>query len=375
MTIPTALLAHIRGPIVTIAWCWKITRKDGQVFGFTTHVKDLVIGGMTYSAATGFMVTALDNSDGLSVDNLEISGVLSSVAFTTSDFQAGLWDAAALSIFFVNYLDLTMGQAPRFVGQFGEVKRGRVGFTAEQLGLTEPLSQRRGELTSKQCRAVLGDSRCKVNLVPYTRTGTISSPTSRSFVDAARTEPIGWWAGGNCTITSGASVGRKMEIKKSTDQGYIELVLPILPGFAAGDSYSMTPGCNHLLKAPGPPQTQSAVVFHVFDQETVTATGITYPAGYFAGGVLTWTSGNNAGRSVGILTNGFDGTYASFGMETLQGGVINVNDQFYVTANAAVAVNFAVAYLGDCKVKFANVLNFQGEPEIPGIDRTSAYGT
>lgn len=248
MTIPAALLSHIQSPIVTIAWCWKVTRLDGQIFGFTTHVTDLTFGGLTYKAASGFMASSIDNLDTLAVDNFQIQGVLDSATITASDLQAGRWDAAALEISFVNYMDLTMGSSRRFVGTIGNVQTGRIGFTADQRGLTQPLSQNIGRIVSNQCDAILGDSKCGVNLATYQVTGTVgASPTSRSFTDTARSEAVAWFDGGNLTMTSGLSSGLKMEVKHSAGNA-IELVLPMFFGIAAGDTYTMTPGCNHLLK-------------------------------------------------------------------------------------------------------------------------------
>lgn len=264
MSIPSGLLAHIRGEVVTIAWCWKVTRLDSVVMGFTTHVEPISFDSVTYEAATGFLASSIDNIDGLAVDNLSITGVLDSEAIVPLDIDAGKYDGAALEIFFVCYADLTLGRALRFVGTIGNIQSGRISYTAEQRGLTQPLSQNRGVLTSVQCRAILGDAKCGINLSLYAKTGTVgASPTNRSFVDTGRTEPDGWWAGGNITITSGASSGLKMEIKRSTAAGAIELLLPVFYGLVAGDTYSMTPGCNHLVKVEGAYTGDCIVKFNI----------------------------------------------------------------------------------------------------------------
>ena len=54
-TASPALLAHMAQGTTTIAWCWKVTRTDGEVFGFTSVDRDLTIDGVTYAAATGFI--------------------------------------------------------------------------------------------------------------------------------------------------------------------------------------------------------------------------------------------------------------------------------------------------------------------------------
>ena len=36
-TLLPALQAHLDGGATTLAWCWRIERSDGVVFGFTDH--------------------------------------------------------------------------------------------------------------------------------------------------------------------------------------------------------------------------------------------------------------------------------------------------------------------------------------------------
>ena len=244
----TALMA---GQVLPIAWCWKVTRLDGAVFGFTTAVVDFTFGGVPFEASSGFIATDIDDVDSLAVNNLQIDGMLTSDVISVLDIQAGRWDGAKLEIFYVNFEDLTIGRRVQFVGTLGNVSTGRISFSAEQQGLTEPLSQTIVELTGDQCRVLLGSPRCGVDLSFYEVTGTVgASPTNRSFVDAARTEPGGWFNGGNMEMTSGPSDGFKRGVKRSTAAGAIELVEALFFGLTAGDTYVMTPGCNHLLKMP-----------------------------------------------------------------------------------------------------------------------------
>ncbi len=53
-TISAELQAHLASENVTLATCWKLTRTDSVVMGFTDHDRDLVVGAVTYVAATGF---------------------------------------------------------------------------------------------------------------------------------------------------------------------------------------------------------------------------------------------------------------------------------------------------------------------------------
>ena len=43
----------------TLATLWKVTRLDAEVFGFTDHDKNIVFGGVTYEARSGFTLRIL----------------------------------------------------------------------------------------------------------------------------------------------------------------------------------------------------------------------------------------------------------------------------------------------------------------------------
>ena len=53
-TLPSSLQSHLDTGATTLAWCWRVTRGDGAVLGFTDHDRDLTYDGTTFEAATGF---------------------------------------------------------------------------------------------------------------------------------------------------------------------------------------------------------------------------------------------------------------------------------------------------------------------------------
>ena len=52
-TLPPELAAAIAGPVTTLATCWRLTRKDGIVLGFTDHDEALTFDGTSFEAASG----------------------------------------------------------------------------------------------------------------------------------------------------------------------------------------------------------------------------------------------------------------------------------------------------------------------------------
>lgn len=251
-TIPTLLAAHLAGEVTTLATCWKLKRRDGVELGFTNHDRDLVVSGLTYQAKSGFTPSAISSSSGLSVDNLDLEGLLDAGSITEADIMAGKYDFAEIEIFMVNHADLSQGLLALRKGWMGEVSVQNGIFIAEMRGLAQKLAQNIGELFSPSCRASLGDSRCKVNMTLQTHTGTVTTATGRQeFKDSARSEASGIFSGGSVTFTSGANNGLSMEVKEyiyqSGSGGRIILAMPMPYAISVNDQYSMNKGCDKTL--------------------------------------------------------------------------------------------------------------------------------
>jgi len=244
-TIPTALKNHMALGTTTLAQCWKLERVDGAVFGFTDHDVDIVVDGITYLARTGFTPTAVQSQPSLAVSNLNANGILDSTLITEEDLIAGKWDFSAVEIFLVNYTDVSQGIDVLVRGNVGEVTAGNTAFQAEIRGLANAYAQSSNQLYQPGCRASLGDSKCKVNLTPFTFTGSVGtiSVDNLTITDATRTEANGFFDYGKITMTSGLAAGLSMEIK-SYVVGSMTLQLDFALQIAVGDTYSIHTGCG-----------------------------------------------------------------------------------------------------------------------------------
>lgn len=243
-TISEALAATLAAPVAKLATLWKLTRADGAVMGFTDHDANLTYDGLTYRAATGFTPSTIADSASLAVDNLEIASVLNSEEITEADLMAGLYDGATVEVLQVDYGNLAAGAMLLRRGTLGEVKLTDQGFVVELRGMMQAFETNLCELYSATCRATFGDARCGLNLPSYTATGVVSAVTDRrSFTDAARPEPPGFFDGGLLTWTSGDNAGRKMEVKGFAF-GQFGLYLPMASDIAVGDTYTVSSGCD-----------------------------------------------------------------------------------------------------------------------------------
>lgn len=246
--ISTELRDHIAGEVTTLATCWKLTRRDDTVLGFTDHDVDIVFDEKTYKAASGFTASAIQNTSSLSVDNLDIEGVLTDGSVTDEDILAGKYDFAEIEIFQLNYSDLSQGTLKLRRGWLGEVSLHKQQFVAEVRGLTQRLAQTIGELYSASCRATFGDARCKVDMEAYTVSGSVTNAVSKQeFKDSSRDEANGVFNFGTINFTSGDNSGLSMEVKEYSPGGRLILVLPMPYMIAVDDEYTLTQGCDKTL--------------------------------------------------------------------------------------------------------------------------------
>ncbi|MFN6977771.1 MAG: DUF2163 domain-containing protein, partial [Gemmobacter sp.] len=158
-----SLDAHLALGATTVCRCWAVVRRDGAVFGFTDHDRDLAFEGILFRAGTGLTARALSQTTGLAVDNAEAVGALSDASVTEADLAAGRFDGAEVRAWAVNWADVT-ARALEFRGTIGEVARSGGAFRAELRGLAEALGQPRGRVIQRPCSAVLGDAQCRVDL-------------------------------------------------------------------------------------------------------------------------------------------------------------------------------------------------------------------
>lgn len=248
--ISTDLQAHLNTGTTTLCWCWQLARVDGVVQGFTDHDADVVFGGVTYAAASGFTASEVQSSLGLAVDNLTVTGALSSSDLNEDDLAAGLYDDAAIAIYRVNWAD-TSQRALMRKGTLGEVQRGKKAFQAELRGLAQSLNVPVGRAYNYACDADLGDGRCGVDLTnsAYHGSGTVSAATDGRRFTASGIGGFasGWFSGGKITWMSGANSGRSMEVKRHGLVGStasLELWQAMSEDVAGGDTFTITAGCD-----------------------------------------------------------------------------------------------------------------------------------
>ncbi|WP_108853336.1 DUF2163 domain-containing protein [Albidovulum aquaemixtae] len=242
---------HLASGATTVARAFAVSRKDGKVFGFTDHDRDIAFDGIAFRADSGLTAKAIQQATGLSVDNSEAFGALRSDAITEEDILAGRYDGAEVTGWLVNWADVSV-RVLQFRGTLGEIVRSGGAFNAELRGLAEGLNQPQGQIYHARCSAVLGDGRCRFDLDQpgYSEARPVETAENAhvfGFASFAGYEDR-WFEKGRLRVLTGSAAGLIGAIKNDRlvagDAREVELwqALGIAP--APGDMVRIEAGCD-----------------------------------------------------------------------------------------------------------------------------------
>ncbi len=228
--------------LTSIAFCWRLDRRDGVTLGFTSHDKDLMIGNLLFRAAPGMVPSAIERSVSLDLDNVDLSGVLTSDAISEADLAAGRWDGARLVLFAANWANPDQDQIDLLRGTLGNVMTAGSEFQVELRGPTAILEMPVIEMTSPDCRAQLGDARCRIDMAGRVRTLTAVSAVD-TVIQLSSAVADGLYTFGRLRWLSGANAGLSAAIIANAA---ISVTLAERPPFAisSGDRIELTEGCD-----------------------------------------------------------------------------------------------------------------------------------
>ena len=232
--------------LTTIALCWRLERRDGVALGFTSHDRDLEIDGLAYRAAPGMLPSSIALSDGFEADTLDVKGALTSDAIRAADLRAGRWDGAAVSLLMVDW-EAPGGERLAIArGELGEVSIEGEAFEAELRGPTAMLERPAVEQTSPECRAQLGDKRCRVDMAARTVLTRVAALIDEAVIEVAEAAAGDAYGYGRLRWIGGANSGLDSPILRSDGP---RMTLREPPPFApaVGDLVELREGCDKRL--------------------------------------------------------------------------------------------------------------------------------
>ena len=231
----------LAGDLSTIALCWRVERRDGVTIGLTAHDRDLLIDGLVYRAAPGMTPSAVSRSASLDADSMDVTGALTSSAISERDLLAGRWDGARVAVFATDWSApgecVSLGE-----GTIGAVETHGDALTAELRGNSAALERPVVEETSPECRAELGDARCRVAMAGRRRFARVLAMEGAVLtLDGAEAVANGF-GGGRLRWFSGANSGLEDAVARSDGE---RVTLRRAPRFeGAGALVEIIEGCD-----------------------------------------------------------------------------------------------------------------------------------
>jgi hypothetical protein len=357
----SALLAagqYMRADLYTFALTNGVTLRWS---GFGAPV---VTGGNSWTAAgVRFLRDKWKLGIGLDTDSLKLTLSVDPTAEPAINgvplrqaARAGLFDGAAVELdwaYFSGQPLALVGTLPRFSGTVGVAEADRLGVA---LTIDSPLKLLDLQVPWKsygpQCRWVLGDSDCGVNLAAHAVTGTVAAGASEGIVPTSLGDPDGTWNLGQVQFTAGANAGLRRSVRLHTQAGgTLTLTAPLPFAPAPGDAFAITPGCDHAL-----PALTEAITVPARGGRVAVGPG---PAGFVDQGVV-YAAGPNTGTPL-VLT----GSAPAHGQYEVSGNI-------YTFSAADAGAQLTVTYVtgscvagGSCTRVFGNLARFGGMPFIP----------
>lgn len=341
---------HLDGVTTSLASIWRITRTDGQNFYFTDHDRDIDFddgdGVATYKSNSGFDRSAISNRTGLSVDNLDVQGLLNAGDVTEIDLRAGRFDYADVRISLVNWKNLTHGTIKVRRGRFGEITISQVGvYRTELRGLTQALSQNIVDVYQPECRADLGDAQCKVPILPNVL-GRSAAVSLGEFYRVATAGPTGFQS------------DYENRVYEVTTAGTTDVAQPVYNtsiDATTADGTAVLTARDAFMRHATIATVTSEFVFTLIVNEPRAIND------WFNGGAIEFEEGDNAGVVREIVDWVQSSSTVTVFLRFPFTPVVGQRVRLYRGCDKRAAT---------CTNPFGNILNFRGEPFVPGPDVT-----
>lgn len=246
--IPEAALAS---ELTTLALCWRLTRGDGLVLGFTSHDADIWLEGVRHAARPGMTPSAISLTNSFEAGSMEIGGVLSATSLSARDLDSGRWTGARVDLSVCDWTQPEAGALRVLRGTIGDVSRdfGSGGddnagsYVLELISDAERLQAAGAPLCSPLCRAELGDGACGVDMASRRREARILSAGGGLLMLEGPPEQPDAYAWGRLRIISGPMAGIDRRIA-AIDGVHLHLEEPLRGEGLEGAMIRIWEGCD-----------------------------------------------------------------------------------------------------------------------------------
>jgi hypothetical protein len=341
----SGMISHIAQETTTLATCLKITRKDGEVFAYTTCDQDLVISNddspetfTTYQANGSYVPSASKADNQFGVPNEEITGAILATDITYDDLVAGKFNGALVQKFLVNWADLSQGKILLPGYQLGTITPEDNHFRTELRGMVDILRARTGDVYTGYCRTDLFSPECGLQQAEFVQSGTVVSTDGRkTMVISGVSDSIHQLVTENLLVTPKSSpwifdggINSAYDFGNHGGTAPLTTITPLTEGWKVGVYY--TDGTVKISDSERP-YVDAAGQRDDISGDTLGSTGDYFPTHYIAGsqlgkGGLIFTFADDDGNVIpgGVETLGpLDGTVSSLVKDT---GLLNLSTGF-----------------------------------------------
>jgi len=229
----------------TVATFWRVLRRDGITFGFTSHDHDLWFDGVLHSASPGMIPSSIRRSSDFEPDSAEVEGALTHESIASADIVEGRFDGAQVRI---GLVDWESGDREiLYHGSIGSLIEEAGGFTTELVSRKADLLRDPVPRTSPSCRALFGGPGCGLSAAFFTHEAAVDGiDFDENSITLSGVPSSGDIVGGWLRWLSGPHAGTVMNIMAEGPAGLI-LDTPLDVVLAPGHPVIVREGCDHTL--------------------------------------------------------------------------------------------------------------------------------
>ncbi|EAQ28349.1 hypothetical protein NAP1_12158 [Erythrobacter sp. NAP1] len=228
----------------TAATFWRIFRRDGVAYGFTSHNRDLLIDGITHRAAPGMVPAAIRMTSDLSEDSAGVEGALSHASIREDDLANGLFDDATIEVGIVDWE--TLDHHTIYSGILGSIEDDGRAFSGELKSAKHILERDLVPRTSPTCRAQFCGPGCGLSAPRFTSRRTVAAVDHErnriKVADVLAADHIE----GQVRFLVGPQTGSVFGVLGG-EEDWLTLDRPISAQIEAGVQAELLQGCDHLL--------------------------------------------------------------------------------------------------------------------------------
>lgn len=248
--LPPAFGQKLDEGVTCIALAWRMTRSDGVRVAVTQHDRDIIFDGTIFVSTGSFVGADHENDLSLSPDRTALSGALTVGAITEADLALGRWDQAKVEAFWVDWSN-PADFIPVWQGLVAGASWRGSAFELDIVGPQSVLNREIGRVYARTCDAVLGDTRCKVDLAGSGRalSASITAKVSDRCVAIGlpATLAASDFVGGAFAVVNGAAGLWQCDItgiEATAITWLISTSRPFAVAPAIGDTIKITLGCD-----------------------------------------------------------------------------------------------------------------------------------